>query len=82
MTHMTPLARLRHNTRSMRETAIRMKETRGSRALTEAELHDLGDWLMRQVIEIDGAIGTAALAGHLPHLGSVVVEGECREIGA
>ena len=78
----TPLAQLRHNTRSMRETAIRMRETTGNRTLTAAELHDLGDWLMRQCIEIDGAIGTAALAGHLPHLGSIVVEGECREIGA
>ncbi|WP_308719219.1 hypothetical protein [Komagataeibacter xylinus] len=80
--HQTPLAQLRHNTCSMRETAIRMKETTGDRTLTAAELHDLGDWLMRRCIEIDGAIGTAALAGHLPHLGSVVVEGECREIGA
>ena len=82
MTHMTPLAQLRHSTGSMRETAIRMREIKGDRTLTAADLHDLGDWLMRQCIEIDGAIGTAALAGHLPHLGSIVVEGECREIGA
>lgn len=82
MTHMTPLAQLRHSTGSMRETAIRMQETTGDRTLTEAEARDFGDWLMRQCIEIDGAIGTAALAGHLPHLGSVVIEGECREIGA
>lgn len=80
--HQTPLAQLRHNTRSLRETAIRMREIKGDRTLTAAELHDLGDWLMRRCIEIDGAIGTAALAGHLPHLGSVVVDGECREIRA
>ena len=78
----TPLAQLRHNTRSLRETAIRMREIKDNHPLTTAELRDLGDWLMRQCIEIDGAIGTAALAGHLPHLGSVVIEGECREIGA
>lgn len=82
MTHMTPLAQLRHNTHSMRETAIRMKEIKGDRTLTAADLHDLGDWLMRQCIEIDRAIGTAALAGHLPHLGRVVVDAEFREIGA
>lgn len=78
----TPLAQLRYSTRSMREAAIRMREIKDPRTLTAAELHDLGDWLMRQVIEIDGAIGTAALAGHLPHLSSVVVEGECREVRA
>lgn len=80
--HQTPLAQLRHSTRSMRETAIRMKEIKDPRTLTAADFRDLGDWLMRQCIEIDGAIGTAALAGHLPHLGSVVVEAEFREIGA
>ncbi|KAB8123069.1 hypothetical protein D3W54_01225 [Komagataeibacter medellinensis] len=79
---MTPLAQLRHSTHSMREAATRMREIKDPRTLTAADFRDLGDWLMRQVIEIDGAIGTAALAGHLPHLGNVVIEGECREIGA
>lgn len=78
----TPLAQLRHSTRSMRETAIRMREIKSDRTLTAAELHDLGDWLLRQVIEIDGAVGMAVVSGHLPNLCAVVIDGDCAEVRA
>ncbi|MBY4640315.1 hypothetical protein K6L44_10015 [Gluconacetobacter entanii] len=81
-TYTTPLAMLKHTVNSMREAAVELQRRDGDIVLSQEEQRALGDWLLRRVIEIDGAVGVAVVSGHLPNLGSVVVEGECREIGA
>ncbi|MCW4589372.1 hypothetical protein NO263_02050 [Gluconacetobacter entanii] len=80
--HTTPLASLKRSIRSMRETAVLLQHCEGDIALSQEDWRALGDWLLRQVIEIDGAVGVAVVSGHLPNLSSVVIDGDCAEVRA
>lgn len=79
-TRTTPLALLKRSVSSMRETAVLLQRCEGDILLSQEERRALGDWLLRQVIEIDGAVGAATLSGHLPNLCAVVIDAQYAEV--
>ncbi len=76
----TPLTQIKSCTRRMREAAQLAHACDGPVTLSAAEHRELGDFLMRLAIDIEGAVGAAVVDHTLTKMELTILDAEFVEV--